>query len=94
MGEAVDAIPARSEICALCGHFKMKEYPEHAKVGLGRCAVRAAVRADRIAPFLPWATPACQRYMAAPNIEDRKAWIEKRRATEQNNNSSKSNLKG
>jgi hypothetical protein len=27
---------APGDICALCKHFKMKEYPEHAKVGLGR----------------------------------------------------------
>lgn len=47
-----------TNVCALCGHFKMKEYPEHAKVGLGRCAGRAA-RVDVIAPFLPWASPAC-----------------------------------
>ena len=80
--------------CALCGHFKMKEYPEHARVGLGRCVVRAAARADRVAPFLPWATLACQRYVAAPNIEDRKAWIEKHRAPEQNNNAVPSKTKG
>lgn len=73
------------ESCALCGHFKMKEYPEHARVGLGRCIVRAAQRADRIAPFLPWATPACERYVAASNIEERKAWTEKRRAPAQSN---------
>ena len=71
--------------CALCGHFKMKEYPEHAKVGLGRCSVRAAKRADRIAQFLPWAESACERYVAAPNIEERRAWIEKRRAPAQSN---------
>jgi len=80
--------------CALCGHFKMKEYPEHARVGLGRCAVRAPTRADQIAPFLPWATPACERYVAAPNIEDRKAWIEKRRAPVQNNNATPPKTKG
>lgn len=80
--------------CALCGHFKMKEYPEHAKVGLGRCAVRAAARSDRIAPFLPWPTPACERYLAAPNVEDRKAWIAKRRSPDQNNNAAPPKTKG
>ena len=80
--------------CALCGHFKMKEYPEHARVGIGRCSVRAAARPDRIVPFLPWATPACPRYVAAPNIEDRKAWIEKRCTPEQNNNAAPPKTKG
>ena len=25
-----------ADICALCKHFKMKEYPQHAAVGIGR----------------------------------------------------------
>lgn len=76
--------------CALCGHFKMKEYPEHAKVGIGRCAARGGVRPDRIAPFLPWKSPTCERYTAAPNMGDRKAWIEKR----QKNNAAQPKTKG
>lgn len=80
--------------CALCRNFKMKEYPEHARVGLGRCTVRASTRADRIAPFLPWETPTCERYVAALNIEDRKAWIEKRRPPAQNNNAAQLKTKG
>jgi hypothetical protein len=83
-----------NETCALCGHFKMKEYPEHARAGLGRCGVRASTRADRIALFLPWATPACERYVAAPNIEDRKAWIDKCRAPAHNNNAAPPKTKG
>lgn len=69
-----------NEICALCGHFKMKEYPEHAKVGLGRCAGRGSGRVDEIMPFLPWSMLACERYTSAPNVADRQAWIDKRRA--------------
>lgn len=93
MGETVDAIRTRSEICALCGHFKMKEYPEHAKVGLGRCAGRAA-RVDVIAPFPPWKSPACGRYTPAANIGDRHAWIEKRQVLEQNTNAAQTSTKG
>lgn len=93
MGEVVDAARAHGEICALCGHFKMKEYPEHAKVGLGRCAGRAA-RVDMIAPFLPWKTPVCDRYAPAANAGDRQAWIEKRQALEQNNNAAQIETKG
>lgn len=93
MGKAADAGRARNEICALCGHFKMKEYPEHAKVGLGRCTGCAA-RVDVIAPFLPWKSLACGRYTPAANVGDRQAWIEKRRALEQNNNAAQTTMKG
>ena len=82
------------QACGLCGHFKMKEYPEHAKVGIGRCAVRAGARPDRIAPFLPWKTAACERYTAAPNLADRKAWIEKRNALAPENNAAQPKTKG
>jgi len=67
-----------NKTCALCGHFKVKEYPEHAKVGIGRCASRAGARADQIAPFLPWKTPACERFVPAPNVAERLAWVEKK----------------
>ena len=82
------------EICALCGHFKMKEYPEHAKVGVGRCDGRAAGRVDVIKPFLPWSRPACERYVAPANLADRKAWAEKRRADEQKNHAAQPKTKG
>lgn len=82
-----------TSVCALCSHFKMKEYPEHAKVGLGRCAGHAA-RVDVIAPFLPWKTPACGRYSLATNVGDRQAWIEKRQALEQNNNAGQTKAEG
>lgn len=82
-----------TNVCALCGHFKMKEYPEHAKVGLGRCAGRAA-RVDVIAPFLPWNTPVCGRYTPAANVGDRQAWIEERQVLEQNNKAAQTKTKG
>lgn len=80
--------------CALCGHFKMKEYPEHAKVGLGRCVGRDADRVDVIKPFLPWNGAACGRFVPAPNAADRKAWIEKRTAPAQNNKAAPPKTKG
>lgn len=82
------------ETCALCGHFKMKEYPEHAKVGLGRCASRGSGRVDEIKPFLPWSRPACERHVAAPNLAEREAWVEKRRALDQKNNAAQPETKG
>jgi hypothetical protein len=83
-----------NETCALCGHFKMKEYPEHAKVGLGRCAGRGIGPINEIKPFLPWSRPACERYTPALNLADREAWIEKRRALDQKNNAAQPETKG
>lgn len=82
------------ETCALCGHLKMKEYLEHAKVGLGRCTGRGSGRVDEIKPFLPWSRPACERYAPAPNMADRQAWIDKRRALDHKNNAAQPKTKG
>lgn len=71
-----------AEICATCGHFKMKEYPEHVRVGLGRC-VGGAGRFDQVKPFLPWSRAICERYVPASNLADRTAWVEKRQAPQQ-----------
>ena len=94
MVETVGAGRARGEICALCGHFKMKEYPEHAKVGVGRCDGRATGRVDVIKPFLPWNRAACERYAVPTNLDDRKAWADKRAKPEQKNNAPQSKTKG
>jgi hypothetical protein len=75
-----------NEICALCQHFKMKEYPEHARVGLGRCMGYDSTMAPLINPFVPWQKPACTRYARPANKAERVAWVEKRQAKEQNNN--------
>lgn len=93
MGEAAITGLAGGEICATCGHFKMKEYPEHARVGVGRCAGGAA-RVDQVKPFLPWSRAACDRYRAAPNMAERAAWVEKRRAAQQNNDAAQPKTKG
>ena len=79
--------------CALCGHFKMKEFPEHAKVGIGRCE-GGARRVDVIKPFVPWNRPACERYARPANLDDRKAWAEKRAQAEQNKNAVQPKTKG
>lgn len=74
------------EICALCKHFKMKEYPEHARVGIGRCMGYDKALTQLANPFVPWKTKACVRYARPANKAERVAWVEKRRAQEQNNN--------
>lgn len=81
------------EICATCGHFKMKEYPEHARVGVGRCAGGAG-RVDQVAPFLPWSRAACDRYAPARNMAERTAWVEKRQAAQKNNDAAQPKTKG
>jgi hypothetical protein len=56
--------------CALCEHFKMKEHPEHAKAGLGRCMGRDAGRVDR-----HQAVPALE----SPGVRAVRAGAERRR---------------
>jgi hypothetical protein len=70
------------EICALCGHFKMKEYPQHAKVGLGRCMGYDGKHEQLSNPFVNWNTKACKRYARPANKAEREAWVEKRLAKE------------
>jgi hypothetical protein len=72
-----------TDICAMCKHFKMKEYPEHARVGLGRCVGYDGTMAPLINPFVPWATKACVRYARPTNTKERLAWIEKRQGKQQ-----------
>lgn len=68
--------------CARCRHFKMKEYPEHAKVGLGRCSGYDSGQ-QLINPFLSWSTKPCARFDRAPDVVIRQEWIEKQQAKKQ-----------
>lgn len=69
---------SENEICAHCQNFKMKDYPEHARAGLGRCMGYDGTRAPLINPFVPWTTPACGRFLKATDMAKRVAWVEKR----------------
>jgi len=82
------------QACAFCAHFKMKEYPEHAKVGVGRCDASAAGRVDLIKPFVPWNKSACERYAVPANLGDRMAWAEKRAQADQTKNAAQPKTKG
>lgn len=82
------------EVCAMCQHFKMKEYPEHARVGLGRCMGYDRTNAQLINPFVPWQTKACTRYARPTNKAERVAWVEARSKKEQNNNDVQPEAKG
>jgi hypothetical protein len=65
------------DICARCKHFKMKEYPDHASVGLGRCFGYEDAFTPLKNPFTPWSTEACARYKRVWD-EARNAWITKK----------------
>lgn len=71
------------EICALCKHFEMKKYPEHARVGIGRCSGYDKDLNQLAKPFIPWKTKACVKYARPANKAERVEWVEKRRAQEQ-----------
>jgi hypothetical protein len=71
------------EICAMCKHFKMKDFPQHAKVGLGRCMGYDKDQTALINPFVPWGRKACARFALGPKITERLAWIEKQEAKTQ-----------
>ena len=72
---------APTNICAQCKHFRMKEYPDHARVGLGRCMGYDGTMAELKNPFYAWGTKACTRFkMDFDGKAQRDAWIEKKRA--------------
>jgi hypothetical protein len=68
--------------CARCKHFKMKEYPDHARVGLGRCAGYDHGQ-QLINPFLHWSTKPCARFYRAADVMVRQEWIDKQRAKQE-----------
>lgn len=82
------------EVCALCQHFKMKEYPDHARVGVGRCVGYDNTMAPLINPFVPWSKKKCVRYARPANRAERVEWVEKRMAKEQNNKAAQTKTKG
>jgi hypothetical protein len=71
------------EICARCDHFKMKEYPDHARVGLGRCMGYDNTMTPLNQPFKPWTTPCCSRYKRPANFAERDEWVKKKQAKQQ-----------
>lgn len=75
-------IRLREEVCAHCQTFHMKEYPEHAVKGEGRCSGYDEGFAQLRNPFVRWDTPACALYTKALDMPPRRAWIEKQRAKE------------
>lgn len=81
------------DMCARCKHFKMREYPEHARVGLGRCMGYDAAQPLRN-PFVPWSTKPCARFSRAADVEKRQEWIDKQQAKQQKANGTQLDKKG
>jgi hypothetical protein len=68
-----------NDMCARCKHFEMKKYPDHARVGLGRCAGYDNAQ-PLINPFLPWSSKPCARFFRAEDVVIRQEWIERQLA--------------
>lgn len=81
-------------ICALCKHFKMKDYPQHAAVGIGRCHGYDGDPFTKLKnPFIPWGMKKCARFAQdwASTVK-RIAWVEKQFA-ERNNHAAQPEAK-
>lgn len=81
------------EVCAQCHKFAMKEYPEQAKEGRGRCTGYDGSFAPLRDPFVSWDSRACVRYMRSPNQAARLQWFQKQQQ-EQNNSEVQPETKG
>jgi len=74
------------DICAQCTHFKMKGYPEHARVGLGRCMGYDGTFTPLLNPFRAWSTKACSRFSQDwSGRAARQVWIDKQQAKQESN---------
>jgi hypothetical protein len=70
------------DICALCKHFKMKDHPQHAAVGIGRCRGYDGDPFTKLKnPFIPWGMKKCARFAQdyAGTVK-RVEWVEKQLA--------------
>lgn len=65
-------------ICAQCESFSLKEHPEQAKAGIGRCHGYDGW-AGPVQPFVRWDAPHCVLYGSAKDIGVRLRWIEKQK---------------
>lgn len=68
------------DVCACCQYFKMKDHPQHAAIGLGRCHGydNWPNRLDN--PFTPWTTKSCNKFVRATDYEARQEWVARQRA--------------
>jgi hypothetical protein len=65
-----------TDICAQCHNFAMKEYPEQARTGKGRCTGYDGSMAPLRDPFVAWDNRACVLYTRSPNQAARVQWFE------------------
>lgn len=69
-----------AEICAQCHNFAMKEYPEQARAGKGRCTGYDGSMAPLRDPFVAWDSRSCVLYTRSPNQAKRVEWFEEQAA--------------
>jgi hypothetical protein len=72
-----------AEVCAQCHKFAMKEYPEQARAGKGRCTGYDGSFAELRDPFVAWDNRACVLYTRSPNQAARVQWFEAQEAKPQ-----------
>lgn len=65
-----------AEVCAQCGYFAMKEYPELARAGKGRCTGYDDAIVPLRDPVVPWDQRTCVLYTRARNQTERVKWFE------------------
>jgi len=84
-----------TDICAQCARYKVKEYPEQAAQGKGRCTGYDGGFAELKDPFLLWSTRACVLFnMDWTNKDARARWADRQKEREQNNNAVQTQTKG
>jgi hypothetical protein len=72
-----------TDICAQCHNFAMKEYPDQAKAGKGRCTGYDGSFTPLREPFVAWDNRACVLYTRSPNQAVRVQWFEAQAAKTQ-----------
>lgn len=68
-----------SRICARCDHFRMKDHPEQAALGMGRCHGYDGHVAP-VEPFVRWDAKFCVNYSRAKDWQTRDRWIARQEA--------------
>ena len=76
-------IRGEAEVCAQCRNFAMKEYPDLARAGKGRCTGYDDSMAPLKNPVVAWDNRPCVLYSRSPNQKARVQWFEEQEAKRQ-----------
>lgn len=72
---------SRTDTCARCEHFGLREHPEQAAHGLGRCKGFDGHVAP-VEPFVRWNATPCVLFGKAKDMAIRQGWIDRQTAKE------------